>query len=42
MKDKAIAFANYLHGEGYPCIVEDIEIAGVGSLVYSSKHYANL
>ena len=42
MKDKAIDFANDLHNKGYPCIVEDIGIAGVGSLVYSSKRYANL
>ena len=38
MKDKAINFANYLHDKGYPCIVEDIGISGVGSLVYSSEH----
>ena len=42
MKDKAINFANDLHNNGYPCIVEDIEIAGVGSLVYSSEHSAKL
>ena len=36
MKDKAIASAKDLHNAGYPCIVEDIGISGVGWLVYSS------
>ena len=40
MKDKAIDFANDLHNAGYPCIVEDIGISGVGSLVYSNEHSA--
>ena len=42
MKDKAINFANDLYNKGYPCIVEDIGIAGVGSLVYSNEHSAKL
>ena len=40
MKEKAIASAKDLHNAGYPCIVEDIGISGVGSLVYSSEHSA--